>query len=179
MKKIWIFSLLLCMSSITWAQKYYTNKGTVGFYSSTPIEDIKAVSNKAAALVKPGEQSIIVVVENKSFVFPKALMQEHFNENYMESDKFPKSTFTGKYDTKIDPEINGKYTVTVSGSLIIHGVKKEISAPATIEVRSGTIIGHCVFKVKTADYNIKIPKVVIKNIAEDIQITIDFSAPKI
>ena len=179
MRKLLFVLIIIGMGGLAQAQKFYSNKAVLQFYSSTPVEDIQAKNQSASALVKMDDQSIVVVAENNKFNFPKSLMQEHFNENYMESDKYPKSTFTGKYDTKIDPKKNGKYNVTVSGSLIIHGVKKQVEVPATLEIKDGTIIGHSVFKVKTADYNITIPKIVVKNIAEEIQVTIDFTASKI
>ncbi|RQO31897.1 YceI family protein [Taibaiella sp. KBW10] len=179
MKKIICSALLISgMVTGTYAQKFFTNKGTTQFYSSTPVEDIKATNKQTSALLNTDDKSLVCVMENTKFIFPKSLMQEHFNENYMESTKYPKSTFTGTYDQKIDASVNGKYNVTVSGKLSIHGVLKSVSMPATIEVKNGQIIGHCVFKVKTKDYNIKIPTLVVAKVAEDIQVTIDFIATK-
>lgn len=179
MKKI-ICSALLISSAFTgaYAQKFFTNKATTQFYSSTPVEDIKATNSQTSALLNTADKSLVCVMENTKFIFPKSLMQEHFNENYMESTKYPKSSFTGNYDKSFDPAVNGKYNVTVTGKLSIHGVLKNISVPATIEVRNGQVIGHSVFKVKTKDYNIKIPTVVVAKIAEEIQVTIDFTATK-
>lgn len=179
MKKILAIALLMGTSAYgAFAQKYFTNKGVTTFYSSTPVEDIKATNKQTSALINTDENSLVCIMENTKFVFPKALMQEHFNENYMESDKYPKSSFTGKYNKKIDPAVDGKYSVTVTGKLSIHGTLKEVSIPATIEVKNGQIIGHSVFKVKTKDYNIKVPTVVVSKIAEEIQVTIDFTASK-
>jgi len=179
MKKIITTALLLSVCACsTFAQKYFTKKGVTTFYSSTPVEDIKATNKETSVLINTSENSIVCVMENTKFVFPKSLMQEHFNENYMESDKYPKSSFTGTYNKKIDPAVDGKYTVTVSGKLSIHGTLKDVSVPATIEVKSGQIIGHAVFKVKTKDYNIKIPTIVVSKVAEEIQVTIDFTATK-
>lgn len=179
MKKIIAAAVLLSTCSYgAFAQKYFTNKGVTTFYSSTPVEDIKATNKQTSALINTNENSLVCVMENTKFVFPKSLMQEHFNENYMESDKYPKSSFTGTYNKKIDPNVDGDYNVTVSGKLSIHGTLKDVSVPATIKVRNGQITGHAVFKVKTKDYNIKIPTIVVSKIAEEIQVTIDFTASK-
>lgn len=179
MKKIIAIAVLMSACSYgAFAQKYFTNKGVTTFFSSTPVEDIKATNKQTSALINTNENTIVCVMENTKFVFPKSLMQEHFNENYMESDKYPKSSFTGTYNKKIDPAVDGDYTVMVSGKLSIHGTLKDVSVPATIKVKNGQIIGHAVFKVKTKDYNIKIPTIVVSKIAEEIQVTIDFTASK-
>ncbi|MNU19160.1 YceI-like domain protein [compost metagenome] len=179
MKKIIAAAVLMSACSYgAFAQKYFTNKGVTTFFSSTPVEDIKATNKQTSALINTNENSLVCVMENTKFVFPKSLMQEHFNENYMESDKYPKSSFTGTYNKKIDPNVDGDYSVTVSGKLSIHGTLKDVSVPATIKVKNGQITGHAVFKVKTKDYNIKIPTIVVSKIAEEIQVTIDFTATK-
>jgi hypothetical protein len=179
MKKIITAAVLMSVCSYgAFAQKYFTNKGVTTFYSSTPVEDIKATNKQTSALLNTNDNTLVCVMDNTKFVFPKSLMQEHFNENYMESDKYPKSSFTGTYNKKIDPSVDGEYTVTVSGKLSIHGTLKDVSIPATIKVKNGQITGHSVFKVKTKDYNIKIPTIVVSKIAEEIQVTIDFTAAK-
>lgn len=108
----------------------------------------------------------------KSFHFKKSLMEEHFNENYMESDKYPKASFKGKINdlSNVNFTKDGVYTVEVSGDLTMHGVTNKISTPGTITVRSGIITAAADFKLKLADYKISIPKIVKDNIAEVIDI---------
>ena len=105
-------------------------------------------------------------------MFPKELQQEHFNENYIESDKYPKSNFTGSYTGDVKPDKDGVYKVMVKGNLTIHGVTKPIETPATIEVKGGKLIGNCVFTLQPEDYNISIPSVVRDHIAKQVTITV-------
>jgi polyisoprenoid-binding protein YceI len=117
----------------------------------------------------------------KSFVFEKALMQEHFNENYVESDKFPNATFQGKIAnfSAVDFTKEGTYDVTVEGDLTIHGITKKISEKGTFTVKAGDKIhGNSKFMVKPADYDIKIPSTVMNNIAETIEVTVDVELSK-
>ena len=101
-------------------------------------------------------------------------MQEHFNENYMESDKYPKASFKGNITdlSKIDFTKDGKYGVNVSGDLTMHGVTKKVSAPGTVSVKSGKVAAESKFNLRLADYNISIPALVKDNIAEVIEITV-------
>jgi len=120
-----------------------------------------------------GEFAFVVLI--KSFKFQKALMEEHFNENYMESNTYPKASFKGMIEDKdkIDFNKNGNYNVTVKGDLTIHGVKQSVEVPGSITVDDGGITASSKFKVKVRDYNIKIPMPVINNIAEEIEISVN------
>ena len=111
------------------------------------------------------------------FTFPKSLMQTHFNENYMESDKYPKSTFKGKISnsSEVKFEVNGKYNAIIEGELTIHNVTKTIKVNGTIEVKDGKIFAKATFPVKLVDYKIEIPKIVFQKIAETVQVTVDLS----
>lgn len=170
------FILAFCLLAVgTQAQsKYFTRNGHVKFFSSTPMEDIEAVNNGAISVLDTESGAVEVSMLNKSFEFEKALMQEHFNENYMESDKFPKSAFKGSI-ADFDPSTlkEGVHQVTMVGKLTIHGVTREISVPVTLNVSGKTIKGTTTFKVKPEDYDIKIPNMVRDNIAKEIEITID------
>ncbi len=166
---------MVVLSQAGLAQKYYTKNGTISFFSSTSMEDIKADNNQVMSVLnaQTGELQFSVIV--KSFHFKKALMEEHFNENYMESDKFPKSSFKGTVAdiSKVNFTKDGSYPVTVSGDLTIHGVTKNVTTPGTISVEGGKIKGKAVFKVALADYNITVPKLVEKNLSKTIEITVD------
>lgn len=178
MKKTFIlFQVLINSALLVNAQttKYFTRTAHIDFYSHTPMEDIKADNNQVSAIldVTNGEFAFTCLI--KSFEFPKALMQEHFNENYMESDKFPKSTFKGKIKdmSKVDFNKDGEYAVVVAGSLTIKDKTNEIEVPGTIIVKDGKITAKSKFKVRPEDYNISIPALVKEKIAKEIEVTVD------
>jgi len=174
MKRLSLLFLFLGLFLTANAQKYMTRNGYIGFFSHTPLEDIKADNNQVASILDTSTGEIVFQVLNKSFRFEKALMEEHFNENFIESDKFPKSTFTGKITdpASVDFSKNGVYYVIVEGDLVMHGVTKKVSAKGTIEVTSGGISANSKFIIVPEDYNIKIPNVVRNNIAKTIEVTV-------
>src|SRR5690242_16719248 len=123
MKKIMLLLALTAIVSGANAQKYMTRTGKVTFFSSTPVENIEAVNNEAAAAVDAATGDVVFQVPIQSFKFEKSLMQEHFNENYMESDKFPKAVFKGNIGKgAVNFAKDGNYPVTAKGKLTIHGV---------------------------------------------------------
>lgn len=155
--------------------KYMTKNGKVSFYSDAPMEKIEAKNSQVNAAIDTESGSVLYKVLIKSFIFEKALMQEHFNENYMESDKFPTAMFKGTITNlkEINFEKDGKYTAKVSGDMTIHGVTKKITSDGSITVKGKTIHVQSKFKVKLADYNISIPGAVTGKIAEQVEITVD------
>lgn len=179
-----ITSLLLIwlvISTGAQAQKYMTKNGNISFFSETPMETINADNNQVNAAIDTQTGDVVFKVLIKSFQFPKALMQEHFNENYMESDKYPNSIFRGKISnlSTIDFSKEGTYDAVIEGDMTIHGVTKAISEKGTFTVESGEKIhGQSKFLVKVADYDIKIPGTVINNIAETIEVTVDIELVK-
>jgi len=177
MRYLLIILFLSGLFSETDAQKYITRNGYIGFYSQTPLEDIKADNNQVASVLDISTGDIVFQVLIKSFRFDKALMQEHFNENYMESDKYPRSTFTGKIAgiDKIDLSVNGLKEVTVEGDLTIRDVTKKVTAKGTIGVDGGSLTAESKFIVSPEDYGIKIPSVVRNNIAKTIEVTVKMS----
>jgi polyisoprenoid-binding protein YceI len=174
MKRLSIILLLLSLFLVAEAQKYMTKNGYIGFFSGTPIEDIKADNNQVASVIDISTGEIVFQVLIKSFKFEKALMEEHFNENYLESDKFPRSTFRGKITnlSTVDFTRPGLYDVKVEGELNMHDVTNKISVNGTIEVTSGGINANSKFNIAPEDYKIKIPSVVRNNIAKIIEITV-------
>jgi hypothetical protein len=157
------------------AQKYMTKTGFVGFFSHTPVEDIKGDNNQAASVLDISNGELVFQVLIKSFHFEKALMEEHFNENYMESEKFPKSTFKGKIVNlaSVDFSKPGKYDVTVEGDLNIHDVTNRISVKGEIEVLAGGINATSKFNVVPEDYKINIPGVVREKIAKNLEVSVN------
>ena len=176
MKKNFVLvGLFFVLSNAAIAQKFFTKNGNISFFSTTSLENIKADNNQVMSVMNPatGEMQFSVLV--KSFHFKKALMEEHFNENYLESDKFPKSTFKGTIAdiSKVNFSKDGTYPVTVSGDLTIHGITKKITTAGDININGGKITGKSVFKVALADYSITVPRVVEANISKTIEITVN------
>lgn len=174
MKQLLFAAALTLLASPAFAQKFMTRTGKVTFFSSTPVENIEAVNNDAASVLdgKTGEMAFQVPI--KSFRFENALMQQHFNESYMESDKFPRADFKGKVMNMGDVNLSkdGSYPVKVAGKLTIHGVTRDITAPGTLTVKGGKVTTSSKFNVRTADHDIKIPAMVSKKIAESIEVTV-------
>ena len=176
MKNLTLFVMALCLfSSVANAQNYYTKNGRISFFSKTSMENIDAVNNQVVSVINMTTGDVGFSVLINGFLFKKALMQEHFNENYMESTKYPKAIFKGKSAdlAKVSAGKDGTYPITVSGDLTMHGITNKISAPATITVKGGKISGSATFKVLLADYKISIPKVVENNISKTIEIKVD------
>jgi hypothetical protein len=157
------------------AQNYLTKNGTISFFSKTSVENIDAVNNQAVSVLNSQTGDIAFSILITGFLFKKALMQEHFNENYMESQKFPKGSFKGTITDigKVDFKKNGTYSVSVTGDLSLHGETNKITIPATLQVKGKSIIANASFNVKTGDYKITIPKVVENNISKSIAVTVD------
>jgi hypothetical protein len=151
-----------------------TKNGYIGFYSHTPMEDIKADNNQVAGVLDITTGDMVFQVLIKSFHFERALMEEHFNENYMESDKIPKSSFKGKITnlSSVNFAREGTYDVTVEGDLTIHDVTNKISTKGTIEVVSGGINANSKFNIVPEDYKISIPGVVREKIDKNLAVTV-------
>jgi len=174
MKHLSFTILLLGLFLTANAQKYMTKNGYIGFFSSTPVENIKADNNQVASVIDISTGEVVFQVLIKSFKFEKALMEEHFNENYMESDKFPKSTFKGKITNPASVDFNkqGNYDVTVEGDLTIHDVTKKVTVKGSIDVTSGGIDANSKFIIVPEDFKINIPGVVRNSIAKTIEVTV-------
>jgi polyisoprenoid-binding protein YceI len=174
-KKLLIVALVALTATAANAQRYMTRTGQVSFYSHTSMEDIQAVNNQVSAVLDPASGSLAYTILIKSFQFEKALMQEHFNENYMESDKYPKSTFAGKIKdmSGVDLTKDGEYKVEVEGKLTMKDKTNAVSVPGTIAVKGGKVTTNAKFNVKPEDYNIEIPAVVKEKIAKEIEITVN------
>lgn len=156
-----------------------TKTGTTSFFSHAPLEDIEAINKRTTAAFNLDKGEIVVKMLIKHFTFENALMQEHFNENYMESETYPSALFKGTFstDNPIDVSKDGTHTVTVNGELTIHGVTQSHSGTATITVKDGKVNAQTKFVAKPADFDIDIPTVVVRNIAEEIEVTtsLDFN----
>ncbi len=167
MKTTIILLIACCLALASQAQLIMTKSGTISFHSHTLLEDIDAVNDHVLAVIDANKKSIAFSLLMKQFVFPRKLMQQHFNENYVESDKFPKATFSGAYTETADLTKDGTYTLKVNGKLSIHGVTKDVSLPATLTIQGGTITGNSTFKLNPTDYNIEIPFLVREKIEKE------------
>jgi polyisoprenoid-binding protein YceI len=165
MKKIIALSLvaLVAMSfKLADGQKYATKTGNITFFSKTDAENIEAVNHKVTSAFETKTGKLQFSVLMKAFEFEKALMQEHFNENYIESDKYPKAFFDGKFDnlSAINFTKDGTYKTTVSGKLTIKDKTNLVSIPGTLTVKGTAVNTKATFKILLTDYNVSIPSVV-------------------
>jgi len=154
------------------AQKYITRSGYIKFYSSTPVEDIEAASNQASSVLDVDSKQLVFQVLMNSFQFEKALMQEHFNENYVESEKYPKGTFTGNFTSNEDISNEGQHPIVVKGKLNIHGVDHMVSQTMTLTKKAGEYFLQGKVVVSPAMFKINIPSAVQDKIGKDIEVTI-------
>jgi hypothetical protein len=157
------------------AQKLITKSAHIWFYSKTPLEEIEAHNRQAVSTLDASTGEINFVLLIKSFEFKRQLMQEHFNENYMESDKYPKSSFKGKITNldKIDFKKDGTYQAEVSGDLTVHNVTKPLTAKGTLEVKGGSVTINAKFPTTAHNFDIAIPSVVEDKIAKEITVTVE------
>ena len=160
-----IFLLLICFNCS--AQQFIGNNGSISFFSEAPMEDISAVNNRVSAVFDATSNDLVFQLRISDFVFPKALMQEHFNENYLESDIYPSAIFIGRL-VNIS---NSK--ATVQGDLTIHGKTNKIKVDGVIKQDEQRVNIEAEFMVKLEDYDIKIPRIVMYKIAERIDIKVN------
>jgi len=149
-----------------------TKNGFIGFYSKTPLEDIRAENNQVYAVLDATSHRLAFAVLLKGFLFTKELMQTHFNENYVESDKYPKATFSGSCSGDMDLTKDGVYQVVIKGDLSLHGVTKPIETTAQLDVKNNHIKANSTFKLKPEDFNITIPAIVREKIASEMNVKV-------
>jgi polyisoprenoid-binding protein YceI len=166
--------LLVLAATGVQAQRYTAEKTYVSFFSQAALEDIKAENTKTTSLLDPSTSDIAFVVPVNEFQFQKSLMQEHFNEKYMETEKYPRATFQGKL-TGFDAAATQAQKVTAKGKLTIHGVTKDVEIPGTIEKQGEKYVAKSEFMVKLADYKIEIPQLLWQKIAEQVKVTVNFT----
>lgn len=155
------------------AQSYMGKSIRMAIFSSTPVEDIRALSVSGAGVLVTKTREIVVQVPIKTFEFDRKLMQEHFNENYMESDKYPLAKFKGVIDQPVDFTKEGEYLVNVKGTLSVHGVDRQRTIAGKLTIRNGEIGLFTEFKVACADHKIKIPTLIITKVAEVISVKVE------
>ena len=176
---IWKIIILALMVPLFGKDIYFTRSGSVSFFSSTPIEDIRAINEQTTCVLdlKTGDVSFRIPI--RGFIFKNGLMQEHFNENYLESDTYPNASFTGSIEGWKDIILTEKFQpVSLKGTMTIHGISKDITEPGNILMKDNKIIGSATFKITVADYKIEIPKILRDNIAKVVDVDVDISLKK-
>ena len=172
MKKVILLIAGVVITSLTHAQIYAAKSCVTHFFSKTSMKDIEAKSNTAKPVLDAASGNFQMRVQNTSFKFESSFMEEHFNENYMESEKYPYATFKGKINEKVDYAKDGETKVTCTGTMEMHGTTQQITISGTVTVKGKEVTLYSKFKVKPADYKIKVPSLYVKEIAEEIDVDI-------
>ena len=172
MKKL-IILLGIVISSPVYSQIFMGKTCEISFFSHSPIMDIKAVNKASKPLLNTSTGDIQIKITMTSFEFEKPLMQEHFNEEYVESEKFPFAIFRGKINEKVDFTKDGDTKVTVTGKFTIHGVEKERTIEGVVSIEGKEIIISTKFNIHVADYDIKVPSLYVTTIAEDVEVKLN------
>jgi len=175
-------ALMAAGTGAAFAQKYMTRTGKISFNATAPSspEKIEAINNEVASVLDGTTGDLVFQVLVKSFKFERALMQEHFNENYMESDKLPKADFKGRITNMADVSFtkDGTYNTKVSGKLTLHGITNDVTVPGTVTVQGSSVKLKAKFAVKLQDYKIAIPAVVSDKIGKEAMISLDSDLAK-
>jgi len=178
MKKLLLsFIIALGIAFPAWCQKYITKSGRINFIGATTLETIDGTSNQVTSILDAATGQIVFKVLQTSFQFKEALMQEHYNEKYVESEKFPDATFKGKITNLADVNFNkdGTYKVKVTGDMAMHGVTKNITADGTITIKNGKVGAQAKFPIAEKDFKIEIPAAVKSKISESMDVTVDMN----
>ena len=178
MKKIVSSLSAIIFCANVFAQIYIAKTCEISFFSKTAVEDIAAVNKSTKPMLNTATGDIQMKIAMTGFVFEKPLMQEHFNENYVESEKFPVATFKGKINEKVDYTKDGDYKVTVTGKLNLHGVEKDRTIDGLVSVKGAVISTSSSFKIKFADHNVVIPRLYSGIIPEDTDVKLDATLEK-
>lgn len=181
-----LFSILLLVVSISgiaqnnkYADTYACQDGKLHFYASTLLENISPTSNVMLCVLNTKSKKVSAKVKLTTLVFSNSLMQEHFNENYVESEKYPYAILDAEIVENIDYAKDGVYDITLKGTLEIHGVKKDREIKGKLTVKGGQpVLATAEFEVKPADHNIKIPTAVVVKIAEVVKVDVAFKFQK-
>jgi hypothetical protein len=172
--KMLLLVILTGLCANLFAQQFSLDKSLVTFFSDAAIEDITAKNTKSASIYNSKSDSIVFSIPIKEFKFAKSLMQEHFNEKYMESDKYKVSTFVGVVKG-FNHAAPGPQQVKAIGKLTIHGVTKDVEIPGSLEIAKDKVFIKSKFNVKLEDYSIARPQILWQNIAEVVEVSVDFT----
>lgn len=175
-KNLFLFFSFVLLVTVAGAQdRFFTKTGKINFVSRAPMEDIEGKNKTVTTVLDTKSGALQFSVQMKSFEFEKALMQQHFNENYVESDKYPDAVFKGVVanNSAVNYARDGTYSVTVKGKLTLHNVTKEVEVPGTIKVDGGRIEASSAFPILLSDYRIAIPAAVRQKVSNSIRIVVE------
>lgn len=179
MKKAFVFLLSIFLTASVFGKRYFTKNGKINFDATSPSspERVEAVNRSVTCVVDLKTGALQFALLMKGFEFERALMEEHFNENYVESNKFPKSEFKGKIKDvdEIDFTKDGTYKLKVKGDITIHGETKEVETEGKLVVQGGKINADADFNLKLSDFKISIPGLVADKVAKTAKITVSCS----
>ncbi len=168
--------LILLINCRVWAQeRWIDRKGTIRFFSDAPLEDIQAINNQAMAILDQETNNVAVSMLMREFDFPNELMEEHFNENYIESEQYPKATFTGRLEDDIADIKSGQINTKAVGEITLHGITKPLSTEVSLNFDKSTVEVETKFMIRLEDFEIDIPSVVMMKIAEEVEVTSNFT----
>lgn len=167
-----VFILLFQVKGFS-QKRFFSEKSNITFFSEGVIEEIKAVNTKVTSILDLVSGEVAYLLSPKDFQFEKKLMQVHFNEKYMESEKYPRSSFKGKIEG-LDATLTTLQQVKAVGQLSIHGVTRDVNIPGTLHIEGNTVTLRAKFMVKLIDYDIKVPQVVWQNIAQEVEVSVHF-----
>lgn len=170
-----VLSIVFCMVESK-AQQYIDKEGIIEIFSQTKLFTIEAINKKAGSIINFETGDIAASTLVRSFKFHEALVEDHFNENYMDSEKFPKAMFKGKVTniSTVDLKKDGEYKITIKGDLTIHGQTHSVEVPGTILIKNSKVIGKTEFIVSLAAYNIKIEDAYKSHIKDEIKLSVTF-----
>jgi hypothetical protein len=175
-KAIIVIAVLFCTIFSVQAQKYLTKEGVIDIYSETSLFVIEAKNQKVASILNTDNGEIVVSTLVRSFKFKEALVEEHFNENYMESHLYPKAQFKGKIMnfSQINTSKDGSYTIQIEGDLTLHGETRPLKTSGKLTVKSGSIIASTEFLISLENYKVKIEEQYKDRISDEIKLTVHF-----
>lgn len=178
MKKIFlVITATIGIITLQAQDKYFTKNGRITFISKSSLETIDANHKSATCVLDTKTGNLQFAVLMKGFEFEKALMQEHFNENYVESHKYPKAEFRGQVvnNSDINYSKDGTYSAKVKGTLTMHGQSNDVETIGNVVIKSGKIQAVSEFNILLSDYKIEIPKVVKDNVSNTVKVSVDCS----
>lgn len=175
MKNLFLILVTFISVTVVAQEKYFTKSGKINFFSKAALENIDANHKSVTCVLDTKTGNMQFAVLMKGFEFEKALMQEHFNENYVESHKYPKADFKGQItnNSEINYAKDGTYPAKVKGTLTLHGQTREVETVGNVMVKGGKLQTGAEFNIQLSDFNIEIPKVVKENISNTVKITVD------
>jgi polyisoprenoid-binding protein YceI len=174
---VMVFTVLVALTGF--GQKFYTKSGQINFDATSPSspEKIEGINRSGTCVVDTKSGNMQFAALMKGFAFERALMEEHFNENYVESHKYPKAEFKGeiKNSDKVDFTKDGNYTVKIKGKLTMHGESKDVETEAKIIIQNGKIKATADFNVLLSDYKVSIPGLVADKVSKTAKISVSCS----